>query len=52
MLLNGEAPFKILKTHGLIVDDDGTKISKSIVSENFTFADPDDLIEGSVKSDG
>jgi len=50
MLLNGESPFKILKTHGLIVDDSGEKISKS--SSNSQFADPLDLIEGTLKQDG
>lgn len=50
MILTGETPFKILKTHGLIVDELGEKISKS--KGNSQFADPLDLIEGSIKSDG
>lgn len=52
MALTGESPFAILKTHGLVVDDNGEKISKSIVSSNYAYADPDDLIEGTVKLDG
>jgi len=29
MSLTGESPFKVLKTHGLLVDDKGEKLSKS-----------------------
>jgi isoleucyl-tRNA synthetase len=29
MALKDEAPFKVLKTHGLLMDEEGNKISKS-----------------------
>ncbi len=48
MQLTDSAPFKTLKTHGLLVDQQGTKISKS-AEESF---DPEDFLEGSTKQDG
>lgn len=50
MALTGESPFKILKTHGLLIDENGSKISKSQGSE--AALDPDDLIDGTLKLDG
>ncbi|CDW87946.1 isoleucyl-trna synthetase [Stylonychia lemnae] len=50
MSLTGESPFNILKTHGLIVDEQGEKLSKSDGAQ--AGGDPDDLIEGSIKLDG
>lgn len=52
MLLQGDSPFQILKTHGLVLDDNGEKISKSVKINNSAFSDPDDLIEGTAKLDG
>lgn len=50
MALTGESPFKILKTHGLLIDEHGDKISKS--QGTSAAIDPDDLIEGTLKLDG
>lgn len=50
MTLTGESPFKILKTHGLLVDEYGEKISKSKGASGAM--DPEDLIDGSIKLDG
>lgn len=50
MALTGESPFKILKTHGLLIDENGEKISKS--QGDAAAIDPDDLIEGTIKLDG
>ena len=46
--LTGQAPFRQLKTHGLLLDEKGDKISKS--SRNSV--DPTDLIEGTIKLSG
>lgn len=48
--LTGQAPFQQLKTHGLLIDNQGNKISKS--KENSNFVNAEDLILGSVKLDG
>ena len=59
MALTDQAPFKTMKTHGLLVDNKGEKISKSapLISkesdsptepDEFLF-DPTDFIEGSLK---
>ena len=37
-----------MKTHGLILDEKGEKMSKSM----WNYIDPQDLIEGTVKLDG
>jgi isoleucyl-tRNA synthetase len=55
MTLTDEAPFKVLKTHGLLVDQAGDKISKSaplIDDEVVVEFNPEDFLEGSVKMDG
>lgn len=50
LALTDQAPFKTLKTHGMLMDPiSGEKISKSV---DGSFATPDDLIEGSAKMDG
>ena len=33
--LTGQAPFSRLKTHGLLIDNEGEKISKSKANTNF-----------------
>ena len=39
-----------LKTHGLLIDDEGEKISKSKLNSNFISTE--DLINGTIKLDG
>ena len=39
-----------LKTHGLLIDNQGEKISKS--KDNSNFISTEDLIEGTIKLDG
>jgi len=48
LFLTGEAPFKILKTHGHAVNSSGEKMSKSIGNG----LNPLDLIYGTIKIDG
>jgi isoleucyl-tRNA synthetase len=48
--LTGQAPFSTLKTHGLLIDNEGEKISKS--KNNSNFISTEDLILGTVKLDG
>lgn len=48
LFLNGDVPFKILKTHGMLVDKTGQKMSKS----QGNGLNPLDLIYGTVKIDG
>ena len=48
MALNNCLPFNTLKTHGLILDSKGEKMSKSMKN----FIDPEDIIEGSIKQSG
>lgn len=48
--LTGQAPFLHLKTHGLLIDNEGEKISKS--KGNSNFINTEDLIFGTVKMDG
>jgi isoleucyl-tRNA synthetase len=56
MALTDEAPFKVLKTHGLLVDQSGDKISKSapLIDDgtNEVAFNPEDFLEGSAKMDG
>ena len=47
--LTKRAPFLALKTHGLVVDESGEKMSKS---DPKLMVDPEDLIYGSEKLDG
>ena len=51
LVLADQAPFQTLKTHGLILDPSGAKLSKSVNSEDQQF-DPTDFIDGSLKADG
>jgi isoleucyl-tRNA synthetase len=46
--LTGQAPFSQIKTHGLLLDDVGEKISKSKRNS----IDPTDLIDGTLKLSG
>lgn len=41
-----------MKTHGLLIDNEGEKISKSKSGEATNFINIDDLIEGTIKLDG
>lgn len=50
MALTGQAPFLQLKTQGLLIDNEGEKISKS--KGNSNFISTEDLILGTVKMDG
>lgn len=63
MQMTDTAPFKVLKTHGLLVDQEGNKISKSSPIQNNDdngesaaemqyMLNPEDFIEGSTKQDG
>jgi isoleucyl-tRNA synthetase len=47
--LRKEAPFRTLKTHGIILDEGNNKMSKSNSSQ---LIDPEDLIQGTEKLDG
>jgi isoleucyl-tRNA synthetase len=47
--LTDSSPFKVLKTHGIILDTKGEKMSKSNPDE---ILNPIDFIEGSVKLTG
>ena len=50
--LTGQAPFTNLKTHGHLLNDQGTKMSKSDHANRTSVIDPMDLIDGTVKLDG
>ena len=41
-----------MKTHGIFVDNNGVKISKSSTDEIENLINPIDFIEGTIKSDG
>ena len=48
--LQNRAPFHIMKTHGLVMDTENSKMSKS--RPHHLLVDPSDLILGSVKMSG
>ena len=50
--LTGQAPFANLKTHGLLLNDKGVKMSKSDVMNKSGVVDPIDLIKGTMKLGG
>ena len=50
--LTGQSPFANLKTHGLVMNDKGVKMSKADVHNRDSLIDPMDLIAGTVKLDG
>ena len=50
--LTGQAPFTNLKTHGMLMNEKGLKMSKSDVKNQSSLIDPMDLIVGTVKLDG
>ena len=51
--LTGQAPFANLKTHGMLLNQSGEKMSKSYAyGAANEVLDPEDLISGSVKLDG
>jgi hypothetical protein len=63
MTLTDQAPFKTLKTHGLLVDHNGNKVSKSaplfenpnddsLTDPTELLFDPTDYLEGSLKAKG
>jgi len=57
MALKDQVPFRVMKTHGLLLDDKGEKISKSTSNNNNNLTeealfDPLDFLEGSLKQSG
>ena len=52
VILTGQAPFANLKTHGLLLNDEGVKMAKSDFLRIDKLIDPTDLIEGTVKLNG
>lgn len=50
--LTGQAPFANLKTHGMVLNDKGVKMSKADMRNRESLVDPTDLIAGTVKLDG
>lgn len=50
--LTGQAPFTNLKTHGMLLNDNGVKMSKADFENRSQLIDPMDLIAGTVKLDG
>lgn len=50
--LAGQSPFANLKTHGMLLNESGRKMSKSDPTGASAWLDPDDLINGTVKLDG
>ena len=49
--LTGQTPFLHLKTHGMLIDNEGEKISKRR-NNGSNFISTEDLIQGTVKLDG
>ena len=45
----GDVPFLNMKTHGMILDQDGVKLSKSKMK---SFVHPRDVLDGTMKADG
>ena len=50
--LTGQSPFANIKSHGMVMNDKGFKMSKADTKNKESLIDPIDLIVGTVKLDG